>query len=153
MKQIRTTSTVLLDAQINKRGIAVVKLEEFKFLGNTSVVLVGYYEQQENATPSVGAPLYNLMPLPVKDGIAGRQHVKRLTLLKANMDALFTAANTDVLVSESFSTQLTEVLTDATLIKIVADENYSKVDENNMLTPLTASDWEIIHEQELVTEA
>ncbi|OBX20947.1 MULTISPECIES: hypothetical protein [Bizionia] len=152
MKQIRTKSTVLLDAQTNKRGIAIVKLEEFKFLGNTSVVLVGYYEQILNSVAEVGQPMYSLVPLPVKDGVIGRANVKRVSLSKLEMDGLFQAVDTSILKSGSFNDQLAGVLTTATLIKVVMDENYSNVDENNVLTKLTASDWEVLMEQELIPE-
>ena len=113
---------------------------------------LGYYEQVPTNSSTPGDLMYNLTPLPVKDGVAGRPHAKRVPLQAAEMDGLFQLVDQSILKSGSFTEQLTQVLTAATLIKLVADENYNKIDEHNVVSPLTAADWEIVNAQELVSE-
>ena len=152
MKQVRTKVNVLLDAQAHRIGTAVVRMEEFKFLGNTAIAHVGYFQQILNTGAGVGDVKYSLVPMPVKDSIVGKPNVKRVTLIKAQLDGLFQMLDQDISKAGSFTDQLTGVLTQATLIQMVTDENYRKFNEVGALELLAATDWEAVDTQELVTE-
>jgi len=151
MKQIRTIENVLLNAQTHSIGTVVVRMEEFKFLGNTSVVHIGYYQQILSANAEVGAPKYSLVPIPVKDSVVGKTNVKRVTFIKAQLDAIFQATDTSILKTGSFTDQLSTALTRATLLQMIVDENYRKFNAAGVLEVMTVDDWEIVSTQELVT--
>lgn len=151
MKQIRVKNDVVVDAQTHRIGIVVVRMEKLTFLGNANNAEVGYYQQIEADNAEIGAPKYKLVPLPVKDAVAGKQHVKNVPLQKAVLDATFSQIGVDILATGSFVEQFTAVLTYATLYQMILDENYRKLNPDGTQSVMTADDWEIVEQQELVT--
>ncbi len=148
MKTVRTIPTVLLDAQTGRTGIAAVKMQEFKFLGDRAVVLVAYYAQVERTNAQSGEAMYNLEPIPVKDSF-GAINVKRKVLEGENMNSLFKTLGAEILNTDNFTPKFAEILTSATLTTLVADANFLKYDDGTV-SALTIADWEEVPENEVV---
>lgn len=151
MKQIRVKKEVVLDAQTYNKGIVLVRMEELKFMGSLSIAQVGYYQQVLDENAIVGQPKYKLLPIPVKDAVLGKSNVKRVPLTQPVLDGIFSQIGINILASSSFVTQFSSVLTYAALFQMVIDENYRKLNPDGTCSVMTADDWEIVEQQELVT--
>lgn len=126
MKLIRSTRPLVFDSRNGYSESIAVKIQDWtreaKFNRFKAVVEDFIVTDIENPQP--GAPLKNYKPI----------NRKEVLYTNAEIDGLFTALNNPILIGESFTEKLDDLLANALLV----------VTQQKPIYGSTAADWEIV---------
>lgn len=147
-KFFRTTSNVIIDGRNGKIGIAAVKFNKFYYLDGIIQIWVKYLHQVPAVNPIEGQPLFDYEPIPTVGGNYGEI---MFTFDEPTINALFSALDISIMPSDIFCTNFKEVLIQALFLQTVNDEIFRKVDDNNVMSNLTADDYEFVEADEIYT--
>lgn len=148
-KFFRTKSNVIIDGRNGKLGIAAVKFNKFMYLDGIIQIWVKYLHQVPTVNPMPGMPKFEYEPIPTVGGNYGEMV---FTFDEPTINALFSLLDISIMPSDIFCTNFKEVLVQALFLQTVNDEIFRKVDENNVMSILTANDYEFVESDEIFTE-
>jgi hypothetical protein len=152
MKLIKSKFKVLTAPQVGRTNIAAAKMESWLIIDhNTSYANIRYFELKENKAGKIGNPLYTPVRLPVTGSKRDDPSLKAVLIDGPTATAIWAAIRGEVPTNADLLTALSDQFTTATVVQLAHDKNFVKI-SNGDYTPLEIQDWEIVNDEDLITQ-